>query len=54
MKDIMLSFEDWFLHLDGDIDESLLESKSECGEQYVNEYVDMMWTSFRAGYAAGK
>ncbi len=45
-------FEDWYLSFP-DNDESLLEDKTESGNRYKNETVDLMWFSFKAGYCYG-
>ena len=49
MGDIQYAFEDWFINLHGDVDETLVDKKDEQGN-YEDELVNNLWFAFRAGY----
>lgn len=53
MTDVQQEFEDYFLSLP-DVDETLLEDKTEDGKHYNVEAVEWIWFGFRAGYSRGE
>jgi len=51
IDNVQKEFENWFINIHGDVDESLIEGKTEDGKHYTNETVDEAWFCFKAGYA---
>ena len=46
------AFEDWFIHLHGDVDETLLDEKTDDGKHYTVGFVEDAWFAFSSGYKA--
>jgi len=50
MEEIQKSFEDWFINMHGDVDESLVKNKTDDGKRYIDSTTDSAWFCFKAGY----